>query len=117
MLQMEGYVASKSLLGGVQGTRGFGVCIKLNLIFVDQLIGTGFSYRSSANSTCHNEESISNDLFDFLQPISTIKREPRQVCSAAFESAVRYALMLCGVAIAFGSNSVWKKLVASFGGL
>ncbi|KAL7173749.1 hypothetical protein ACSBR2_033078 [Camellia fascicularis] len=38
-----------------------------NLIFVDQPTGTGFSYSFSANDTHHNEESISNDLYDFLQ--------------------------------------------------
>ncbi|CAL5424152.1 unnamed protein product [Camellia sinensis] len=38
-----------------------------NLIFVEQPTGTGFSYSFSANDTHHNEESISNDLYDFLQ--------------------------------------------------
>lgn len=45
----------------------FGWDQESNLIFVDQPTGTGFSYSFSANDTHHNEESISNDLYDFLQ--------------------------------------------------
>ncbi|KAL7173747.1 hypothetical protein ACSBR2_033077 [Camellia fascicularis] len=47
----------------------FGWDQESNLIFVDQPTGTGFSYSSSANDTRHNEESISNDLYDFLQEL------------------------------------------------
>ena len=38
-----------------------------NLLYVDQPIGTGFSYSSDLRDIRHNEEAISNDLFDFLQ--------------------------------------------------
>ncbi|KAK8460396.1 hypothetical protein SEVIR_2G324100v4 [Setaria viridis] len=38
-----------------------------NLIYVDQPTGTGFSYSSDSRDTRHNEASISNDLYDFLQ--------------------------------------------------
>lgn len=38
-----------------------------NLLFVDQPIGTGFSYSSDQSDIRHDEEGVSNDLFDFLQ--------------------------------------------------
>ncbi|KAK9175745.1 hypothetical protein WN944_027752 [Citrus x changshan-huyou] len=38
-----------------------------NLIFVDQPIGTGFSYTSDKDDIRHDEEGVSNDLYDFLQ--------------------------------------------------
>ncbi|KAK3127019.1 hypothetical protein QOZ80_7AG0567020 [Eleusine coracana subsp. coracana] len=42
-----------------------------NLIYVDQPTGTGFSYSSNARDTRHNEASISNDLYAFLQAFFT----------------------------------------------
>ena len=38
-----------------------------NLIYVDQPIGTGFSYSSDDDDIRHSEEGVSNDLYDFLQ--------------------------------------------------
>lgn len=38
-----------------------------NIIFVDQPIGTGFSYSSDESDIRHNEEEVSNDLYDFIQ--------------------------------------------------
>ncbi|XP_022765464.1 serine carboxypeptidase 3-like isoform X2 [Durio zibethinus] len=38
-----------------------------NLLYVDQPIGTGFSYSSDRRDIRHNEEEVSNDLYDFLQ--------------------------------------------------
>ncbi|GER39437.1 serine carboxypeptidase [Striga asiatica] len=38
-----------------------------NLIYVDQPIGTGFSYSSEKDYIRHDEEGVSNDLYDFLQ--------------------------------------------------
>ncbi|CAK8576174.1 unnamed protein product [Lathyrus sativus] len=38
-----------------------------NIIFVDQPIGTGFSYSSNENEIPHDETGVSNDLYDFLQ--------------------------------------------------
>ncbi|KAF8700781.1 hypothetical protein HU200_034138 [Digitaria exilis] len=38
-----------------------------NLIYVDQPTGTGFSYSSDSRDTRHNEATISNDLYEFLQ--------------------------------------------------
>ncbi|KAG7556158.1 Peptidase S10 serine carboxypeptidase [Arabidopsis suecica] len=38
-----------------------------NLIYVDQPIGTGFSYTYDSTDLRHDEDSVSNDLYDFLQ--------------------------------------------------
>ncbi|KAF5189432.1 Carboxypeptidase [Thalictrum thalictroides] len=38
-----------------------------NLLYVDQPTGTGFSYSSDRRDLRHNEEGVSNDLYDFLQ--------------------------------------------------
>ncbi|GAV80374.1 Peptidase_S10 domain-containing protein [Cephalotus follicularis] len=38
-----------------------------NLIYVDQPVGTGFSYTSDRRDIRHNEDGVSNDLYDFLQ--------------------------------------------------
>ncbi|CAL5212157.1 unnamed protein product [Lathyrus oleraceus] len=38
-----------------------------NIIFVDQPIGTGFSYTSDDSDIPHDESGVSNDLYDFLQ--------------------------------------------------
>ncbi|TVU39296.1 hypothetical protein EJB05_12709 [Eragrostis curvula] len=42
-----------------------------NLIYVDQPTGTGFSYSSDSRDTRHNEASISDDLYAFLQAFFT----------------------------------------------
>ncbi|WJX74325.1 Serine carboxypeptidase-like 48 [Trifolium repens] len=38
-----------------------------NIIFVDQPTGTGFSYTTDDSDIRHNENGVSNDLYDFLQ--------------------------------------------------
>ncbi|OMO55139.1 Peptidase S10, serine carboxypeptidase [Corchorus olitorius] len=38
-----------------------------NLLYVDQPIGTGFSFSSDRRDIRHNEDEVSNDLYDFLQ--------------------------------------------------
>lgn len=38
-----------------------------NLLYVDQPTGTGFSFTSDESDIRHDEEGLSNDLFDFLQ--------------------------------------------------
>ncbi|ESQ42261.1 hypothetical protein EUTSA_v10013297mg [Eutrema salsugineum] len=38
-----------------------------NLIYVDQPVGTGFSYTSDSNDLRQDETGVSNDLYDFLQ--------------------------------------------------
>jgi len=37
-----------------------------NLIYVDQPTGTGFSYSTDERDTRHDEQGVSNDLYDFL---------------------------------------------------
>ena len=34
---------------------------------MDQPVGTGFSYTTDESDICHDEEGVSNDLYDFLQ--------------------------------------------------
>lgn len=38
-----------------------------NLLYVDQPIGTGFSYSADRRDIRHSEDGVSNDLYDFLQ--------------------------------------------------
>ncbi|KAL1213364.1 Serine carboxypeptidase-like 47 [Cardamine amara subsp. amara] len=38
-----------------------------NIIYVDQPVGTGFSYTSDISDLRHDETGVSNDLYDFLQ--------------------------------------------------
>ncbi|KAI4347682.1 hypothetical protein L6164_008471 [Bauhinia variegata] len=38
-----------------------------NLLYVDQPIGTGFSYSADRHDIRHDEDGVSNDLYDFLQ--------------------------------------------------
>lgn len=38
-----------------------------NLLYVDQPVGTGFSYSSDKRDTRHDENGVSDDLYDFLQ--------------------------------------------------
>jgi hypothetical protein len=38
-----------------------------NIIFVDQLTGTGFSYTTDPSDIRNDENGVSNDLYDFLQ--------------------------------------------------
>ncbi|XP_050212458.1 serine carboxypeptidase-like [Mercurialis annua] len=42
-----------------------------NLIFVDQPTGTGFSYTTDQSDLRHDENGVSNDLYDFLQAFFT----------------------------------------------
>ncbi|XP_047312941.1 serine carboxypeptidase-like 48 [Impatiens glandulifera] len=41
-----------------------------NLIYVDQPIGTGFSYSSDNSDFRNDQEGVSNDLYDFLQGLA-----------------------------------------------
>ncbi|KAK1421632.1 hypothetical protein QVD17_24118 [Tagetes erecta] len=38
-----------------------------NIIYIDQPIGTGFSYTSNEKDIRHDEKGVSDDLYDFLQ--------------------------------------------------
>ncbi|KAI4384394.1 hypothetical protein MLD38_002558 [Melastoma candidum] len=40
-----------------------------NLIYIDQPVGTGFSYTSDKRDIRHNEKGVSDDLYDFLQKV------------------------------------------------
>ncbi|KAI3751531.1 hypothetical protein L2E82_22619 [Cichorium intybus] len=42
-----------------------------NLIYVDQPTGTGFSYSSDKKDIRHDEQGVSDDLYDFLQAFFT----------------------------------------------
>ncbi|KAM1447679.1 hypothetical protein COP1_006532 [Malus domestica] len=42
-----------------------------NILFVDQPVGTGFSYTTNTADIRHDEEGVSNDLYDFLQEFFT----------------------------------------------
>ncbi|CAI9091163.1 OLC1v1026115C1 [Oldenlandia corymbosa var. corymbosa] len=42
-----------------------------NLLYVDQPIGTGFSYSTDKHDIRHNEKGVSDDLYDFLQAFFT----------------------------------------------
>ena len=38
-----------------------------NLLYVDQPTGTGYSYSTDRRDIRHDEEGVSNDLYDFLK--------------------------------------------------
>ncbi|KAM1149166.1 hypothetical protein FF1_029752 [Malus domestica] len=38
-----------------------------NILYVDQPVGTGFSYTTNSSDIPHDEAGVSNDLYDFLQ--------------------------------------------------
>ncbi|KAL3828493.1 hypothetical protein ACJIZ3_017295 [Penstemon smallii] len=60
-----------------------------NLIYVDQPIGTGFSYSSDDDDIRHNEEGVSNDLYDFLQAF--FKEHPQYVKNDFYITGESYA--------------------------
>ncbi|KAF6160723.1 hypothetical protein GIB67_035924 [Kingdonia uniflora] len=43
----------------------------INLLYVDESTGTGFSFSSDNRDLRHNEDRVSNDLYDFLQAFFT----------------------------------------------
>ncbi|CAL5432199.1 unnamed protein product [Camellia sinensis] len=60
-----------------------------NLIYVDQPTGTGFSYSSDNDDIRHNEEGVSNDLYDFLQAF--FKQHPQYVKNDFYITGESYA--------------------------
>ncbi|CAH9072308.1 unnamed protein product [Cuscuta epithymum] len=60
-----------------------------NLIYVDQPTGTGFSYSSDQSDTRHDENGISNDLYDFLQAF--FEKHPEYVENDFFITGESYA--------------------------
>ncbi|XP_044334557.1 serine carboxypeptidase-like [Triticum aestivum] len=67
----------------------FGWDQESNLIYVDQPTGTGFSYSSDSRDTRHNEASVSNDLYDFLQAF--FKEHPEYVENDFYITGESYA--------------------------
>ncbi|KAL9261459.1 Serine carboxypeptidase-like 48-like protein [Drosera capensis] len=60
-----------------------------NLIYVDQPIGTGFSYSSDESDIPHGEDGVSNDLYDFLQAF--FKEHPQYVKNDFYITGESYA--------------------------
>ncbi|XBJ04933.1 hypothetical protein VPH35_023796 [Triticum aestivum] len=67
----------------------FGWDQESNLIYVDQPTGTGFSYSSDSRDTRHNEATVSNDLYDFLQAF--FKEHPEYVENDFYITGESYA--------------------------
>ncbi|VFQ77802.1 unnamed protein product [Cuscuta campestris] len=60
-----------------------------NLIYVDQPTGTGFSYSSDEGDLRHDENGVSNDLYDFLQAF--FKQHPEYAKNDFFITGESYA--------------------------
>lgn len=60
-----------------------------NLIYVDQPTGTGFSYSSDDDDLRHDEEGVSNDLYDFLQAF--FKEHPQYTDNDFYITGESYA--------------------------
>ncbi|KAL0460147.1 UNVERIFIED_CONTAM: Serine carboxypeptidase 3 [Sesamum latifolium] len=60
-----------------------------NLIYVDQPTGTGFSYSSDDDDIRHDEEGVSNDLYDFLQAF--FKEHPQYAKNDFYITGESYA--------------------------
>lgn len=50
------------------------------MIYIDQPIGTGFSYSSSEKDIRHDEKGVGDDLYDFLQVIWIIMWSQNPKC-------------------------------------
>ncbi|KAG8655178.1 hypothetical protein MANES_04G014300v8 [Manihot esculenta] len=60
-----------------------------NLIYVDQPTGTGFSYTTDNKDIRHDENGVSNDLYDFLQAF--FKEHPQFVKNDFYITGESYA--------------------------
>ncbi|PSR89928.1 Serine carboxypeptidase-like [Actinidia chinensis var. chinensis] len=60
-----------------------------NLIYVDQPTGTGFSYSSNDDDIRHDEDGVSNDLYDFLQAF--FKQHPQYAKNDFYITGESYA--------------------------
>ncbi|KEH29968.1 serine carboxypeptidase-like protein [Medicago truncatula] len=60
-----------------------------NILFVDQPIGTGFSYTSNEDDIPHDETGVSNDLYDFLQEF--FKQHPKFIKNDFYITGESYA--------------------------
>ncbi|KAB1219028.1 Serine carboxypeptidase-like 49 [Morella rubra] len=63
-----------------------------NLLYVDQPTGTGFSYTSDRHDIRHNEEGVSNDLYDFLQMVQSLAWL-RILCAIPYSVALSHLLV------------------------
>ncbi|KAJ0238809.1 Serine carboxypeptidase-like 47 [Hirschfeldia incana] len=60
-----------------------------NLLYVDQPVGTGFSYTSDPSDLRHDETGVSNDLYDFLQAF--FKEHPKYAKNDFYITGESYA--------------------------
>uniref|UniRef100_A0A7N0VCP7 Carboxypeptidase n=1 Tax=Kalanchoe fedtschenkoi TaxID=63787 RepID=A0A7N0VCP7_KALFE len=60
-----------------------------NLLYVDQPIGTGFSYTSDEKDIRHNEKGVSDDLYEFLQTF--FKEHPQYAKNDFYITGESYA--------------------------
>ncbi|EOY34479.1 Serine carboxypeptidase-like 48 [Theobroma cacao] len=60
-----------------------------NILYVDQPTGTGFSYTSDDDDIRHDENGVSNDLYDFLQAF--FKEHPQYVKNDFYITGESYA--------------------------
>ncbi|KAL7612573.1 serine carboxypeptidase-like isoform X1 [Lactuca sativa] len=60
-----------------------------NLLYVDQPTGTGFSYSTDERDIRHNEQGVSDDLYDFLQAF--FKEHPELVNNDFFITGESFA--------------------------
>ncbi|KAI4322314.1 hypothetical protein L6164_022021 [Bauhinia variegata] len=60
-----------------------------NILYVDQPTGTGFSYTSDESDIRHDEQGVSNDLYDFLQAF--FKHHPQFVKNDFYITGESYA--------------------------
>ncbi|XP_054785591.1 serine carboxypeptidase-like [Prosopis cineraria] len=60
-----------------------------NILYIDQPIGTGFSHVSDQSDIRHDEEGVSNDLYDFLQAF--FKEHPEFVENDFYITGESYA--------------------------
>ncbi|KAL0320202.1 UNVERIFIED_CONTAM: Serine carboxypeptidase-like 49 [Sesamum radiatum] len=60
-----------------------------NILYVDQPVGTGFSYSSDRRDIRHNEKGVSDDLYDFLQAF--FKEHPELAENDFFITGESYA--------------------------
>ncbi|KAJ6765499.1 SERINE CARBOXYPEPTIDASE-LIKE 48-RELATED [Salix purpurea] len=60
-----------------------------NIIFVDQPTGTGFSYTTAETDIRHDENGVSNDLYDFLQAF--FKEHPQLAKNEFYITGESYA--------------------------
>ncbi|CAI9104979.1 OLC1v1003785C1 [Oldenlandia corymbosa var. corymbosa] len=60
-----------------------------NIIFVDQPTGTGFSFSSDQDDIRHDEDGVSNDMYDFLQVF--FKKHPEYAANDFYITGESYA--------------------------